>query len=107
MENHRLEEKHAVFQLTDVLTLSQHLLPVKPFLTISSPHGSQSYAFMPRVTDQHGESMPVMGTTCYLLGREGLGETESELLHPGSPRGPLQQCTISYPYSPSARAVSS
>ena len=95
MENRRLEEKHTVFQLTDVLTLSQHLLPMKPFFTISSLHGSQSYAFMPRATDQHGEPMPVTGTTCYLLGREGLGETESELLHLGSPRGPLQQCAQS------------
>lgn len=95
MENRRLEEEHAVFQLTDVLPLSQHLLPMKPFLTINSLHGSQSYAFTSRVTDQHGASMPVMGTTCYLLGREGLGETESELLHLGSSRGPLQRCTQS------------
>lgn len=52
-------------------------------------------AFMPRVTDQHVESVPITGTTCYLLGREGLGETESELLHLVSSLRPLEQCTQS------------
>lgn len=35
MENHGLEE-YARFQLTNVLTLSFHLLPVNPFLTINA-----------------------------------------------------------------------
>lgn len=95
MENRHPEEGHAAVQLTDVLMLSQHLLPTKPFLTINSLHGSQSYAFTPRVTDQQVESMPVTGTTCYLLGREGLGETESERLHLVPSLRPLQQCTQS------------
>ena len=84
MENRCPEEGHAAVQLTDVLMLSQHLLPTKPFLTLHSLHGSQSYAFTPRVTDQQVESMPVTGTTCYLLGREGLGETESDHSDPYS-----------------------
>ena len=108
MENHGLEE-YAAFQLTNVLTLSFHLLPVNPFLMINANSASHQPKLCP-YTQYYLPTKSIVnayyGSNLLTSRTDGVGrKLKVSLLNLVSHSEPYSNALVSCPYSQLAGEV--